>query len=396
MRKAGILFGIFCALFCTAPARAQYLGQTSPQTVTQQVLNAATGPIVGPAWNTSKTTCAPPAAGACGIQNLGQNYHILTYMVTGGTPTFQLRLEYSDDGVTFNPLTDDATSQASGSVYGQGYHPIVRVNLVSFTGSGSISAFYSGTSTGTMQPTGTLNQSQQFKKIVATAATSAGAVNYVVNPPCANINGTVFFDYSSNPGSGTVTVSGGADSQSLLTGIPQILTVAASTSQQSFNLFSQTATYINLNVNVPVGAVYTMQYIFNCPAGSGGQGTGGAQVVGLLQPFSIAAGAVGGQSNAEFVSATNSAISQTFAALGGLRVSFFSVSARCSAGTAGLKIQDGATTIWSTGAAEVGTTTFKFQWSPGLANAVGDTATIAMTTCGAGNVGTLDVQASQN
>jgi hypothetical protein len=42
----------------------------------------------------------------------------------------------------------------------------------------------------------------------------------------------------------------------------------------------------------------------------------------------------------------------------------------------------------------VGTTTFKFQWNPGLSGASGDTITISLTTCGGANTGTLDVQGS--
>jgi hypothetical protein len=72
----------------------------------------------------------------------------------------------------------------------------------------------------------------------------------------------------------------------------------------------------------------------------------------------------------------------------------FSVNARCSAGTSSLSITDGATPIWSTAATEVSTTTFRFQWNPGLTSSVGRQLTITLASCGAGNTGTLDVQTS--
>jgi hypothetical protein len=103
-----------------------------------------------------------------------------------------------------------------------------------------------------------------------------------------------------------------------------------------------------------------------------------------------------GIANSEQVSAANAAVSQV---TGGAtqfpsRGVLFSVSARCSAGTAQLTVKDGATPIWSTAATEVTTTTFRYQWNPGLTSSVGNQLTIQLSTCGAANTGTLDVQTS--
>jgi hypothetical protein len=102
--------------------------------------------------------------------------------------------------------------------------------------------------------------------------------------------------------------------------------------------------------------------------------------------------------NSESTSAANSAVTKSIPAASISRVHLFSVSARCSAGTAQLQVKDGVggTVIWSTGATEVTTTTFRFQWSPGLASSGGNGMDIVLSTCGAANTGTLDVQASQN
>jgi hypothetical protein len=101
--------------------------------------------------------------------------------------------------------------------------------------------------------------------------------------------------------------------------------------------------------------------------------------------------------NSETVSATNAAAVANFgnATFGLQRDHLYSVSARCSAGTAQLTVSDGGTQIWSTAATEVSTTTFKFQWNPGLAGSLGKVMVVTLGTCGGGNIGTLDVQGSQ-
>lgn len=364
------------ALACgTAPAQnLGYVGQTnSNQSVFAAISTAqASAPLI----------------------NLGQNFHILCYTATSGTAVFQLRLEFSFNGTTYNPLSDDASSQSSGCVYGQGSYPYIRANLLYFSGSGTLTANYTGIFSGSMPPTGALNQSQQFKKYVANNITSSGStVNYNLNPPCANTGGTLYVDYISGGGAGTITLSSGSDSQFINSGIGQIFSLTNTANQQAFFISPQSATYIQLGVSAAAASVYSIQYVFNCPAG--GQGLSGMQVTGMVQPYSYNSSASGGSNNAEYT-ATAAAISHTYGANTGQRISFFSISARCSAGTAGIIIQDAATTIWSTGAAEVGTTTFKFQWNPGLATGIGDAATIQMTSCGGGNTGTLDIQASQN
>ena len=66
---------------------------------------------------------------------------------------------------------------------------------------------------------------------------------------------------------------------------------------------------------------------------------------------------------------------------------------KLSAGTAGLTIKDGVagTTIWTTAAAAGTNLTF---YTP-LSSTSGSGMDITLATCGSGNVGTLDVQASQ-
>jgi hypothetical protein len=395
MRNTFLKFLMLCTLAGTVAChhvRAQFIGTTSPQTESQEVLNAVSGPVVGPAWDVTKTTCTPPSGGACGIQNLGQNFHTLTYVSTSPAAQFQLRLEASIDGDNYFPLTDDATSQTSGVLYGQGYYPVVRVNLLAYSGSGTITAFYAGTSTGSVPPTGSMNQSQTYKKILASAVAGGSTATYSLNPPCASTGGLIWFQYNAGAlGGAAFSVYSGSDLLNLFT-TPFLYTIANNSNVQSFPVPAQPGTFIQVTLSGTTGSTYSMQYDFNCPGGQGGYGLGAPQVAGLLQPDSAGTAT----NNTETTSATATSIVKTITGVAGERVSLFSVNARCSAGTSSLTIADNATQIWSTAATEVGTTTFKFQWSPGLAAKLGDGMTITLASCGSGNTGTLDVQASVN
>jgi len=119
----------------------------------------------------------------------------------------------------------------------------------------------------------------------------------------------------------------------------------------------------------------------------------GAAVPATVQPASII--------NQELVSAANTAVTKTITPGSLQTVYVYYVSARCSAGTAQLTISIAGVNIWSTAATEVSTTTFRFQWIPslagintGVANVGQSVVSITLSTCGAANIGTLDVQAS--
>jgi hypothetical protein len=101
--------------------------------------------------------------------------------------------------------------------------------------------------------------------------------------------------------------------------------------------------------------------------------------------------------NIELTSGSNSAVTDSIPAVSGQRVAAYRVSARCSAGTGQLTVKDGVggTTIWTTAATEVSTTTFVSAWSTPLSSTLGNGMDITLGTCGVSNTGTLDVQASQ-
>jgi len=99
--------------------------------------------------------------------------------------------------------------------------------------------------------------------------------------------------------------------------------------------------------------------------------------------------------NTETASAVNTAVTTTVAAAAAARAHLYKMSARCSAGTAAVDVDDGASQIWSTSAAEVTTTNLTERWNPGLTGTTNTAMTITLGACGAGNTGTLSVQADR-
>lgn len=146
-----VIAALLLLFLLAAPARAQFLGYTSPQTTQQVALNAAAG------------------ATTFNVQNIGQNMHFLSYTRTGTVNLLDLRIEGSNDGATFFPISDDAVdvTTTSGVLFAVGYYPVVRVNLAAIAGGGTITANYTGTSGASSPPTGnSYTGSLQGKKVV--------------------------------------------------------------------------------------------------------------------------------------------------------------------------------------------------------------------------------------
>lgn len=99
-------------------------------------------------------------------------------------------------------------------------------------------------------------------------------------------------------------------------------------------------------------------------------------------------------STSQATSGANAAVSITLTGVANTRWTIRSVNAFCSAGTSGITITDGGVTIFSTPAAEVGTTRDAIvQALPSVA--AGNTMVVTLATCGVSNTGTLQVTADQ-
>lgn len=382
----------FFCLLGLLPAYAQFDGYVSPQTVSNEVMNAVTAAVATPNTNSTKA-CVPAAAGTCGIQNLGQNVHFLNYTTTGPITELDIRLEGSLNGTTWFPISDDANAvngsvQPFGSVYGVGYYPFVRANLVAITGGGTLTAYYAGTSATSGPLLGSYNPAQQIQKTV-----------FAKQPAGSNASGTINAPFYSGLGFALVYSTAGFPASSQL----QVTGISASGAQETVVSLLGTGPF----QIVPIPAIIGENLFVNYTAGGASAGTMTINYV-FIQPG--AATAISGPHvqpitagmpsnlNSETVSGTNAAAVKTINS-GGFRVHLYSVNARCSAGTAQLQVINvdlsGNTFLWTTGAAEVGTTSYHLQWDPGLATNWGDLMIVELTACGGGNVGTLDVQASQ-
>ena len=238
---------ILCIVLCSAfPVRAQFIGYTSPQTVTQTAFTNQAG------------------AATFSVQNLGQNMHFVSYTSSGVVNLLDLRIEGSNDGVNFFPISDDAIDVVAkaGVLYAVGYYPAVRVNLAALAGGGTISANYTGTSGSSSPPTGnTYTSGMQSRKTVFTTVAMNANQNATILTPYSSSAGYLFIVSTTGtfPAGSTISVANQIASSAFsfplgatsLTGLSQLLTsvpgspassisvsyVSGGASANTFNLF---------------------------------------------------------------------------------------------------------------------------------------------------------------
>jgi hypothetical protein len=390
-----LLSGAFL-LGCSArPTRAQDIGNVGLRSFSITVFSSQATAAVTP--NSGSPTCVATAGNPCGINNLGLNVHFLTYTCNGcggnNLTALDIRLEGSIDGVTFVPISDDATDMSQGEVYACGFYPIVRANLVLFTiasGTPTLTASYSGTSGNACPPLGVLNPTQTSRRPIfynQTANANHSTTNNIVTPFGSTLGYIVLQTSAAGslPGGSTLSLQlnlGAGANQSVLLSIPTAQ--QASTTWIPVNAIPASTIGVTYTSGGASALTFNAYYLFMSPSLPNGLLSAGVQPVNTL--------------NSETTSAANTPIAlllQAFAGIATDRVHLYSVSARCSAGTASLSVKDGATTIWSTAGTEVGATSFKYQWNPPLSSTLANSMTVTLGACGAANTGTLDVQASQ-
>lgn len=99
--------------------------------------------------------------------------------------------------------------------------------------------------------------------------------------------------------------------------------------------------------------------------------------------------------NSDQTGAANQQIQATISAATGRSAYLYSIAGFCTGGSASLTVVNGSQTIWHTPSNAVQTTFISFDWPVPLAGSPGVGFVITLSTCGATNVGTLIVQASQ-
>lgn len=328
------------------------------------------------------------------IRDLGQTVHSVLYSGTGavGNPTgVQIRLEASFDSDaatcstgTWFPISDDGTDPGTGGsnlILGIGPYPYIRLNLLKCTGCDSndrITASYTGSSAMPGNPFGRYGAGQQVRKVLFIGASkdtdqqfsdpivtpygsSAGFL--LVNATALNPDST--FEVNTQDFGANTTLMQFSGGSGLTSFFVPVAPSAAGTVQVKYTV-----------TPIGGGGTFSAYYIFYPP---GGMLPAGAQPPNL--------------SNAE-ATQTNATVTITIVPNTFQRAHLFSLNARCSAGTAGITVKDGTTIVWSSGAAEVTTTSFTKTWPIGYSASPGKNLVVALTTCGAANVGTLDVQGS--
>jgi hypothetical protein len=203
------IFAILLGLAITAAgAHAQFIGFTSPQTVTQKIFTGQTTAATSPA--TSTLPCTPTNGTPCGIPNLGQSIHSITYTITSTCTTgfsMTLRLEATNDGTNWFAISEDATDQNSGQLQGNttagltatGSYAGFRLNLAQIAcASGqvpAVTAFYSGTSTSNPTAVGPFYQSTPYRKTIiqnSPTTSAAGLAPVTINTPNGNSAGALY------------------------------------------------------------------------------------------------------------------------------------------------------------------------------------------------------------
>jgi len=374
MKRFARLFVMLIVSWTACASQVQY---TVPLTVTPtKVFNAV----------------STAQASGC-LNNQGQNIQFVFYQGVGatGAPTgVQIRLEGSFDSDsatcatgTWFAISDDGTDPGQNGtnliVAIQSY-PFTRLNLVKCSGtcnaSNALTAFYTASSAMPGNPFGLYGAGQQTRKVEFVNQASGGspAATTIVSP-YGSTAGFVFLNSSATFTSGTLT----ARCLDFGTTNTTIFNIPAAGTSFGIPIASSSCVSISLrcaNCNTTGAVTYSASYYFFPP--------GTAQPTGA-QPANT--------SNTE-ATAVNATVTTTLTIVGFQRAHLFMVNARCSAGTAQLVVADGATTIFSTAATEVGTTSFRVPWNPALAGSPGNNLVITLSTCGGANTGTLDVQGS--
>jgi hypothetical protein len=308
-------------------------------------------------------------------------------------------------------LSDDATDLVQGQVIGIGAYPFIRANLVACVGCSpgtvTLRASYTGTSSIPGNAYGFYNPSQQIRKALFVAqALGTGLTILGVPAPYGSASGFIIFNSNSSlPANSSIQIIihyGNLQAVTVTFAIPN----AFAGGTLSVSEPSIPATSVDVVVNdggVSSNRTISAYYFFYPP----GQLVPGVQPISWIGESAATFNML--SSNQEIVSALNTAVSidldvSATATAKTQRASLFKVSARCSAGSAQLTVTDGGTTntlagsgngqIYSTAATEVGTTTFRESWNPGLSSSPSTGLHITLGTCGAGNAGTLDVQGS--
>ena len=171
------------SLLLPVAAEAQFIGYESPQSV-QQTLATAVG--------------CTGSAQQFKVQNLGQTHHEATLTVGIGAPTtISMQILGQDVAGLQYPLSDDAQGIPSSpsttmKISGDGYAPIVLVQVTCSPTSSNFTLSYTGTSSASTPAEGATLESQ-VGKIIFQGPSAGATIQKQFQTPYGNSSGTLLF-----------------------------------------------------------------------------------------------------------------------------------------------------------------------------------------------------------
>lgn len=274
--STGLLLRFFSAFFLSAgflPCWAQFSGYSIPQT-TQSI----------PFSNVSCTGSEQVVI----VGNFGQTEHYIT-VTSSGVLAFRATIKASHDGITFNDISDVATTTAN-TVMGQGYYPVTEVSVTCATAAGTFSVRYSGQATAPAPQIGAMQSAQLDKTFAVGVASNANFTSQTLRSPFGTSGGALYFLYSAAGPTGSILNVGCST-----------LAVATTTSIASFPLTTVatpqfftvpllpcdfvTLTYTSGGASA---TTFTVSYVFNNQTITGGDPCQGATANKVGVSISIA------------------------------------------------------------------------------------------------------------
>jgi hypothetical protein len=256
MRKVSSLVAFFFAL--AVGAQAQFIGYVSPQTVQQTLATslACTG---------SQQTFS--------VSNLGQTQHYLS-IIAASVQTFTAEIDGVDTQGNVYRISDvlelaGASAFRQGTVVGSGYFPKIQVSVLCGPTSGSFTASYSGGSSISNVPVGTLLTAAIDKINFFSASATTNQQDNNEQTPYGSSAGTLLFAYAAAPSStGAVSIlCSGVGISSAVTVFTASL--ANTTAVQVFSVPDKPCPFASVQYGAGTGGTtVSAEYLFSSPGRS--------------------------------------------------------------------------------------------------------------------------------
>jgi hypothetical protein len=249
---------------CPLISQAQFTGFSVPQPISTIPFPAGTA-----------CTSLPQVAL---VPNLGQTEHFMT-VTTSGVTAFRATVQGSHDGVTFNDISDVATTNGN-LVVGQGYFPVVQINVTCQAASGTFGVRYSGEATAPAMQIAAMQSAQIDKTLFAGASAGTTATTQLIRTPFGTSGGALYFAYSGGGGpTGSilnVSCSTLSNAVSVIVASFPLSSTGASTQFFTVPLLPCDFVSVTYNAGGASANTFTSSFVFNNQTITGGDPCQGA------------------------------------------------------------------------------------------------------------------------